>query len=154
LPPDSFATYIVLAEASIAGKKFFAITHSAVRTDTYASTTESADFLLSRLGLVRTSSERPGPLPGMVLESSVERGGFSLEGYAGGDERAHSQHLWALGDTLFRRLRVHWAGVAVPAPSASARSPSSGPPVAVSVEVQGNVTCTKSGSYVECRAEQ
>jgi hypothetical protein len=154
LPPDSLATFIAFAQASIAGKKLLAITHSAVRTDTYASTTEATDFLLSHLGLVRTSSERPGPLPGMVLESSVERGGFSLEGYAGGDERAHSQHLWALGDTLLRRLRVHWAGVPVPAPSASARSPSSGPPVAVSVEVQGNVTCTKSGSYVECRAEQ
>jgi hypothetical protein len=154
LPPDSLATFIAFAQASIAGRKLFAITHSAIRTDTYASTTESADFLLSHLGLVRTSTERPGPLPGMVLESSVQRGGFFLEGYAGGDERAHSQHLWALGDTLFRRLRDHWAGVAAAGPSASARSANSGPPVAVSVEVQGNVTCTKSGSYVECRAEQ
>jgi hypothetical protein len=154
LPPDSLATFIAFAELAVAGKKLFAITHSAVRTDTYASTTESADFLLSHLGLSRTRTERPGPLPGMVLETSVERGGFSLESYPGGDERAHSQHLWALGDTLFRRLRIHWAGAAVPATSASAHVASGGPPVAVSVEVQGNVTCTKSGSYVECRAEQ
>jgi len=154
LPPDSLATFIQFAELAVARKKFFAITHSAVRTDTYASTTESADFLLSHLGLGRTRTERPGPLPGMMLETTVERGGFSLESYLGGDERAHSQHLWALGDTLFRRLRIHWAGVPGPATSASAHLANGGPPVAVSVEVQGNVTCTKSGSYVECRAEQ
>jgi hypothetical protein len=154
IPPDSLATFIAFAEGAVAGKKLFAITHSAVRTDTYASTTESTDFLLGRLGFARTGTRHPGPLPGMVLESSVERAGFSLEGYAGTDERAHSQHLWAIGDTLFHRLRDYWAG---PATSASASSPELSPvlpPVAVSVEVQGDVTCTKTGNYVECRAER
>jgi hypothetical protein len=152
LPPDALAVFKPFARASVDGQRYFALTHSAVPTDTYASTTECTNHLLAYLGIERVKEGRPGPLPDMWLDSSARRGGFLVEGYAGGDEHAHSQHLWAIGDTLFRRLRDYWAGAIVP-PTASAAPSGSGSPIAVSVEVQGNMTCTKSGHYVECRDE-
>ena len=78
------------------------VTHSEVFPGTYASTTETADFLLRQLGLARRTVLRWGPM-GMQQTSEVRRGRFRLLGYAGNSAPDHVDQFHALPD-LLRRL--------------------------------------------------
>lgn len=107
-PPDALLQVETFARRAIKGEKLMVITHSEIETRDYASTTESSNFLLERLGLQATEARGPGPVPGMQRLTRAAAGRFVLEGYAGGEERAHGQHLAAVGDTFFTPLREFW----------------------------------------------
>jgi hypothetical protein len=100
--------FLRFAREAVEGRKLLSITHSEIPTPGYASTTETADYLLAEFGLRRVRERRDGPRPGMVLLSSAERGSLSVEGYGGSSKRAHSDHQWAMGSTLLPRLRDWW----------------------------------------------
>lgn len=97
------------AEEAVRGRKFFAITHSAIIPPGYASTTQTADFLLQERDLPRTRTTLPGPRPGMTQTSSAVAGNFTIRAFAGDDRAAHSDHLLGIGDTLFVPLREYWS---------------------------------------------
>jgi hypothetical protein len=83
--------FVAFAEAAVAGRKVFVISHSAQPTP-YSNTTETADYLLGRLGLVRT------PVPPRAgeefsLVSRAGRGGFEVQGFTGASGPAHLFHL-------------------------------------------------------------
>jgi len=100
--------FLGFAREAAAGKKLLSITHSEIPTPGYASTTETADYLLAELGVRRLPERHDGPRPGMVRLSTAERGFFSVEGYGGISKRAHSDHQWAMGSTLLPRLKDWW----------------------------------------------
>lgn len=102
------APFTLFADEAVAGRKLFAISHSAIQTP-YASTTETADFLLEMENVERVPSSTPGPRPAMVQKSSGDRGHFHVRGYAGDDKAAHCDHLHAFGDILLPHLRERWA---------------------------------------------
>lgn len=92
------AGFLAFARAAAAGEKVFVITHSAQPTP-YASTTETADFLLATLGIVRE------PLMAAAGEefsqtSRACRRRFEVHGFAGATGPAHLFHL--------RRLDRWW----------------------------------------------
>jgi hypothetical protein len=103
------APFTEFAELAVAGKKLFAITHTEIRTPSYASTSETADYLVKKEGLASESLSEPGPRDHMRLTSRAERAGFHVFGYSGGDTDAHCDHLYAIGDTLFPILKRRWA---------------------------------------------
>jgi len=88
------AGFLAFAEQAAAGSKVFVISHSSQPTP-YASTTETADYLLGRLGLERTPLE---PRPGEEFPqiSHARRGGFEVQGFAGASGPAHLFHLRSL----------------------------------------------------------
>lgn len=88
------AAFLAFAEQAAAGTKVFVISHSSQPTP-YASTTETADYLLGRLGLQRTPLEPP---PGEEFSrvSHARRGGFEVEGFTGASGPAHLFHLRSL----------------------------------------------------------
>lgn len=96
------------AEQAMSGEKFLAITHSAIMTVDYASTTETARRLLELLSLTPVhvldspASEKP------TLISRTERGEFSVLGFDGVDKQAHAQQQWAIGRILWSRLARRW----------------------------------------------
>jgi hypothetical protein len=104
----SMAPFALFADEAIAGRKLFAITHSSIQTP-YASTTETAEFLLDAEGLPVDRREAPGPRPGMTLTSRADREGFHLRGFAGEDKAAHCDHLFAFGELLFTPLAERWS---------------------------------------------
>jgi hypothetical protein len=104
----SMAPFALFADEAIAGRKLFAITHSSIQTP-YASTTETAEFLLEAEGLPVDRREAPGPRPGMTLTSRADREGFHLRGFSGEDKAAHCDHLFAFGDLLFTPLAERWS---------------------------------------------
>jgi len=104
----SMAPFSLFADEAIAGKKMFAITHSTIQTP-YASTTETAEFLLDTEGLPVDRSEVQGPRPGMIRTSRADREGFHMLGFAGEDKAAHCDHLFAFGELLLTPLRERWS---------------------------------------------
>ena len=90
------------ARAAMRGEKRFLVTHSEIFPGTFASTTETADWLLAALGLRRTPVLRWGPR-GMQQLSEVKSGGFELMGFAGNSAPDHIDQLHAMPEML-RRL--------------------------------------------------
>jgi len=103
----SMAPFTLFADEAIAGHKLFAVTHSSIQTP-YASTTETAEFLLEAEGLPVDRREVQGPRPNMIQTSRADREGFHMRGYAGDDKAAHCDHLFAFGDLLLTPLRERW----------------------------------------------
>jgi hypothetical protein len=79
----------------MAGRKRFLLTHSEIFPGTYASTTETADFLLKQLGVKRRAILKWGPT-GLQQLSEAKRGKFLLMGYAGNSAPDHVDQLHSL----------------------------------------------------------
>jgi hypothetical protein len=109
IKPVQMAAFDRFAELAVRGDKLFAITHTQIVTPTYASTSETANYLVKTHGLKKVVRDEAGPRDGMRLTARADKGLFSVEGYAGGDTDAHCDHLYAIGDTLYSRLAKRWA---------------------------------------------
>ncbi|MDP3071939.1 MAG: D-alanyl-D-alanine carboxypeptidase/D-alanyl-D-alanine-endopeptidase [Opitutaceae bacterium] len=100
---DLMAGFARFAEEAAAGRKRLVISHSAQVPAGYASTTETADYLINRLGGARTSrAEEWGG--GLRLTSGFARGGVQILGFAGEAADDHMRHLRALAPLVTRAL--------------------------------------------------
>ena len=110
--------FVSFAREAAAGRKNLVITHSEIFPGTYASNTETADYLLSQLN---AASARPvgktlkqdfqrklkpvnGPI-GMQQLSELDKRGLHLRGYAGNTAREHVDFLHAM-PAWFPLLRI------------------------------------------------
>jgi hypothetical protein len=105
--PAQMAAFELFADQAVADKKLFAITHSTIATP-YASTTETATYLLDAEGVDRIQVSMPGPRPDMELTSRADRGSFHVRGFAGQDKPAHANQLYSFGELLLPYLRERW----------------------------------------------
>jgi hypothetical protein len=105
---EQMAPFVSFADEAVAGHKLFALTHSAIGTP-YASTTETADFLLAQENVERQTPPAQSFRPGMTLRSRADSSGFHVLGFGGGNEAAHCDHLHAFGDTLLPYLKERWS---------------------------------------------
>ncbi len=87
------------AREAVAGRKRFLVTHSEIFPGTFASTTETADWLLERLGLRRTPVLRWGPRGTQQL-SQAGAGRFRVLGFAGNTAPDHIDQLQAEPELL------------------------------------------------------
>jgi hypothetical protein len=99
LDTDRLGGVLAFAREAVAGHAALVITHSAVFPGTFASTTETADWLLAELGLSRRAVLEWGPV-GMQQLSEARSGRFTLLGFAGNTAPDHIDHLHALGAFL------------------------------------------------------
>jgi hypothetical protein len=97
--PEHIEAFVRFAVDAAAGKKRMVVTHSEIVPGGYASTTETADYLLGRLGLKRAWAAREGPMKLRQL-SEARKGRFTLIGYAGDTAADHIDQLHALPDFL------------------------------------------------------
>jgi hypothetical protein len=91
------------ARAAMNGEKRFLVTHSEIFPGTFASTTETADWILGSLGLRRTPVLEWGPR-GMQQLSEVRVGHLEVRGYAGNSAPDHIDQLHAMPEELARLL--------------------------------------------------
>ena len=103
LDTTNLVAFAEFARAAIRGEKRFVVTHSEIFPGTFASTTETANWLLRTLGLERTPVLRWGPR-GMQQLSEVRAGRFELLGFAGNSAPDHVDHLHAMPELLQRTL--------------------------------------------------
>lgn len=104
LDTTNLAAFADFARAAIRGEKHFVVSHSEIFPGTFASTTETADWLLRALGLRRTPVLRWGPR-GMQQTSETRAGQFELLGFAGNSAPDHIDHLHAIPELLARTVK-------------------------------------------------
>jgi hypothetical protein len=104
LDTSTLQIFLQLARDALAGRKQLIVTHSEIFPGTFASTTETADWLLAALGLRRTPVVKWGPMGTQQL-SEVRAGRFVLIGFAGNSAPDHVDQLHSLPEYLrwFRR---------------------------------------------------
>jgi len=103
LDTTNLVAFANFARAAVRGEKRFLVTHSEIFPGTFASTTETADWLLHSLGLRRKPVLRWGPR-GMQQLSAVRAGRFELLGFAGNSAPDHIDQLHAMPELLARLL--------------------------------------------------
>ncbi len=91
--------FVRFAKDAAAGKKRMIVTHSEVFPGTFASTTETADYLLGATGVNRKPVLRSGPM-GMQQLSEAREGKLLVAGYAGNSAPDHVDQLHALPEFL------------------------------------------------------
>jgi hypothetical protein len=104
LDTTNLVAFARFARAATRGEKRFLVTHSEIFPGTFASTTETADWLLTALGLKRTPVLRWGP-HGMQQLSEVHAGRFELLGFAGNSAPDHIDQLHGMPEFLARLLK-------------------------------------------------
>jgi hypothetical protein len=96
---EDLDVFVRFADDAVAGRKQLLVTHSEVFPGTFASTTETADYLLGRLGLKRRPTLEWGPARMQQL-SEARQGGLRVLGYAGNSGPDHLDQLHALPEFL------------------------------------------------------
>jgi hypothetical protein len=103
LDSTNLVAFADFARRAVRGETRFLVSHSTIFPGTYASTTETADWLLAALGLRRTPVLAWGPR-GMQQLGESRAGGFTLLGFAGNSAPDHVDQLHAMPELLARLL--------------------------------------------------
>jgi hypothetical protein len=96
---ENLEIWLQLARDAIAGRKRAIVTHSEIFPGTFASTTETADYLLKQLNIARNPVLKWGPM-GLQQLSEARAGKFLLVGYAGNSAPDHVDQLHSLPEYL------------------------------------------------------
>ncbi len=99
LETEPLEIFVKFARDAVAGKKRMMITHSEIFPGTFASTTETTEYLLNQLGAKRKTVVKWGPLQTQIL-SEVKAGNFLLLGFAGNSAPDHVDQLHSLPEYL------------------------------------------------------
>ncbi len=103
LDTTNLMSLTAFARAAARGEKQMLIAHSEIFPGTYASTTETADWTITALGLRRRPVLKWGPR-GMQQLSEVHAGHFRVMGFAGTTAPDHIDQLHAMPELLKRVL--------------------------------------------------
>ncbi|XYI00843.1 hypothetical protein ACMHYB_14200 [Sorangium sp. So ce1128] len=99
--------FIAFARRAAAGEAFMFMSHSSILPPGYASTAETANFIVQQLrGKPRGSSRRD--VLGLDMIQRYDRGGFHLRGYTGDDKPDHCAHLGLMADVMRVHINPRW----------------------------------------------
>jgi len=96
---ENLDVWVKVARDAVAGRKRVVITHSEIFPGTFASTTETTDYLVRELDLKRKAVLRWGPMGTQQL-SETRAGRFLLMGFAGNAAPDHVDQLHSLQSYL------------------------------------------------------
>lgn len=101
--------FIDFAREAVRGRKFMFLSHSSIIPPGYASTTETANFVIQKLrGRARKTRPRSSDPMGLELISRYDRGNFHVRGYKGNDKMDHCAHIGLLRDILKVHVKRRW----------------------------------------------
>ncbi len=101
--------FIDWTRESVRGKKFLFVSHSSIIPPGYASTTETANFLIQKMGgKARKTAPRGSDPMGLDLISRYSRGNFHVRGYNGNDKMDHCAHIGLYRDVLKVHVKRRW----------------------------------------------
>jgi hypothetical protein len=106
---SSIVKYADFAQLAMTNQKLFAITHSSIGTDGYASTTETTGELLHQAGVSKQPHASVGP-DQMHEIYQVDWGSFHVKGFEGTEKQDHIDHITEMHNTLFPYLKARWEG--------------------------------------------
>ena len=99
LDPNDLQVFSQFARDAMAGRKHMIVTHSEIFPGTFASTTETTDWLVSSLGLKLKAVLKWGPM-GLQQLGEARAGKFQMFGYAGNSAPDHVDQFQALPEFL------------------------------------------------------
>jgi hypothetical protein len=105
----ALAKYAAFAELAKKGHKLFALTHSAIQTEGYPSTTQTIGELLTLTNVDKTPEEGVVGVRGMKMLYQADRGSFHVKGYEGGGIHDHVDHIKGMYDTMYPYLQARWS---------------------------------------------
>jgi hypothetical protein len=101
-----FADFAALAAQ---GRRFMFVSHSSIIPPGYASTTETANYLIASVGGRPVASRPRGSDPmGLDLIAWYRQRNFHVRGFAGNDKMDHCAHFGVYADVLRIHLRRRW----------------------------------------------
>ncbi len=113
--------FLEFARKAKGGEKLMFVSHSSIIPPGYASTTETANWLIMKLGgKPKSASGRNSDPMGLELNSKWDSGGFHVRGYDGNDKMDHCAHFGLLKDALRIHLKPRWQSPKGSAPKGSA----------------------------------
>jgi hypothetical protein len=101
------APFVSFARESSLGQRFMFLTHSAIAPRGYASTTETANYLVWAVGGRPLQATDQPKQPGLVPLAEYHRGGFHVVGFAGATAPDHCAQFSAVPGILQRYLEPH-----------------------------------------------
>ena len=99
--------FIEFARSATARKKLMFMSHSSIVPPGYASTTETASFVISQLRGKLKKAERQDVL-GLDMIDRFDRGNLHVRGYTGDDKPDHCAHIGLMADVVRRHLEPRW----------------------------------------------
>jgi hypothetical protein len=101
--------FVDFAERAARGEKLMFVSHSSIIPPGYASTTQTANYLIWRLGgSPQETHTRAGDPVGLDLISRYSLGGFHVRGFSGNDTLDHCAHLSLYKDVLRTHVAPRW----------------------------------------------
>jgi hypothetical protein len=95
------------AREAAAGRKLMFVSHSSIIPPGYASTTETANFLIHEVGGTPKLSKGAGPL-GLELIARYTKGNFHVRGFSGNDKMDHCAQIGLYRDVLKIHIKPRW----------------------------------------------
>ncbi len=101
--------FVDFARQAAAGTRLMFVSHSSIRTPGYASTTQTARYLVWKLGgrPAATTSVAQDPM-GLERYATFSQGNFHVRGFAGSGASDHCAHLGLMRDVLNVHLQPFW----------------------------------------------
>ncbi len=105
----TLAPFVEQARRAAEGKTFMYVSHSSILPPTYASTTETASYLMWQLGgEPAPASTRDGDPMGLELVREYSDGDFLVRGFSGNGKLDHCAHLGLYRRVLREQLAPRW----------------------------------------------
>lgn len=110
LNKNQLAPFLLFSKEAAARKKLMVVTHSSIIPPGYASTTETANYLIYGVGGKprRTQPRTTDPM-GLELIARYSRGFFHVRGFKGNDKLDHCAHLGLYRDVLKVHVHPRWS---------------------------------------------
>lgn len=99
--------FIAFARRAASGKAFMFMSHSSITPPGYASTTETANFIVQQLKGKPRGAKRKDVL-GLDMIQRYDRGNFHVRGYTGDDKPDHCAHIGLIADVMRVHLLPRW----------------------------------------------
>jgi murein DD-endopeptidase MepM/ murein hydrolase activator NlpD len=101
--------FINFARRASRRQRFMFVSHSSIIPPGYASTTETSNFLIFKVGgRPHKTRARQGDPMGLDLISRYTKGNFHVRGYAGNDTLDHCAHIGLFRDVLKVHIKRRW----------------------------------------------
>jgi LysM repeat protein len=109
LDESQLKPFVDFARSAKAERNVMFVSHSSIIPPGYASTTETASYLIDKVGgKPRTTKPRRGDPMGLELIRRYDAGGFHVRGFRGNDKMDHCAHIGLIGDVLKVHVKPRW----------------------------------------------
>jgi hypothetical protein len=109
LDEQQMAPFTGLAQSAARGEGIFFLSHSSITPPGYASTTETARFLVADVGgMPRRAHKRAGDPYGLELVTRFSKGNFHVRGFSGNGALDHCAQFGMYGQALRVYVKPRW----------------------------------------------